>query len=141
MTANKKRKQRNDIGQSHQNHKILKLPRKYNAGFLADYDKRTQLYYNLSSSYNEVVSDLGGEERLSHIQKTLAQKFVFLEFQIEQLERRLVTNPKKASKLLGKWIYAVQRLGSLSGRLGLERRRKVIESNLKDYIGKRRKHA
>ena len=132
---------RSDKGQTHPNHvKLLKLPRKFNAGFLGDYDRRTQLFFNLKNAYDEVCNDSGGEERLSHIQKVLSQKFIFLEFQIEQLEKKIITNPKKASKLLNRWLYSVRMLNSLGKRLGLQRKAKLVSSNLSEYVGKRRKN-
>ncbi|MBA7673323.1 hypothetical protein ES703_81518 [subsurface metagenome] len=120
------------------NTKLMVMPGRFRSGFLGEFDKRTGIFRLLNDAYSEVVNDLGGEANLSHITITLAERFVFLEHMVQDLEaqiaQRMIENPTKTAKLLGRWIYAAQRLGGLAKTLGLERKTKQIESNLKSYV-------
>ena len=110
----------------------MTLPTKYEAGFLRDFDRRTEVYQLLNTAYQEVISDMGGQEGLSHVQVCLAERFVFLEFVLRGIEQKIAANPKKSSTLLGRWIQAINSLSGLAKTVGLERRAKKV--NLKSYI-------
>ena len=118
---------------SYTNTKRMKLPDKYKAGFLREFDKRSSTYSLLNSAYQEVMSDMGGTENLSHVQVCMAEKFVFLEFIIRSIEQRIANNPKKSDELLGRWIQGLNSLCGLAKTIGLERRRKSV-ANLQEYV-------
>ena len=111
----------------------MTLPAKYEAGFLKDFDRRTEVYQLLNGAYNEVVSDMGGIEGLSHAQICLAERFVFLEFVLRGLEQRIAKNPKKSEVILSRWIQALNSLTGLAKTIGLQRRAKKIPS-LQRYV-------
>ena len=124
---------------TNRNTKLMKLPRKFRGGFLKDFDERTIVFQQLNSAYVEVVDDLGGAERLSHIQIALVERFIFLEFTMRNLEKQIAENPTKTGKLLGRWVQSINSLSGLAKTLGLDRKAKQIDCNLKDYIGRRKK--
>lgn len=124
---NKKRAYRN--GQT----KLMKLPHKYVPGFIKEFDKRTVLYDLLSTSYGEVVRDLGGADNLSHIQITLVERWVFMLLWLRMLENKILTNPKKSVKYVGKWVQGINTFMGLSKTLGLERQAHKVVS-LQSYI-------
>jgi hypothetical protein len=72
----------------------MELHVKYQAGFLKDFDKRTELYQLLTTSYNEVVTDLGGADILSRVQLSLVERYVFFEFTVRALKIRIVNYPR-----------------------------------------------
>jgi hypothetical protein len=127
-----------DVGKKHTNHKLLKIPHKFQRGFLGNFDQRTVIYQHLNDGYLEIMDDLGGKENLTHIQISMVEKYIFLEFMIRYLEQRIAQNPKK-TKLLGRWISAVNRLSGLANILGLERRARPVESNLKIYMKEKKR--
>lgn len=115
------------------NKKRITLPAKYEAGFLKDFDRRTELFQLLNGSYQDVITDLGGVDGLSHVQVCLAERFVFLEFVLRRIEARIATEPKKAAKFIGRWIQALNSIVGLAKTIGLERRAKTITS-LQTYV-------
>ncbi|MBA4411588.1 MAG: hypothetical protein C0397_19495 [Odoribacter sp.] len=113
--------------------KFQKPPKRYEQNFLARLDGRTENYKTLVSAYNNVMSDLGGEDNLSHVQHSLVERFVFLEFVMKHLEKRIVQNPKKREVILSRWIQGLNSLSGLARTIGLERRAKKIQS-LQTYV-------
>ncbi|MBN2456736.1 MAG: hypothetical protein JXB29_09420 [Sedimentisphaerales bacterium] len=124
---------------TNRNTKLMKLPGKFRQGFLKDFDERTIVFQQLNSAYVEVMDDLGGINRLSHIQTALVERFIFLEFTMRNLEKEIAENQTNTGKLLGRWVQSINSLSGLAKTLGLERRAKQIDCNLKDYIDRRRK--
>jgi hypothetical protein len=112
--------------------KLTSLPERYEPGFLASLDRRTDLYKTLSTNYEEVVANLGGKNDLTHIMLSLIERFVFMEAVLQHLENLIVTNPKKTI-LVNRWIQGVNSLQGLACRIGLEKR---INNNptLKAYL-------
>jgi len=114
--------------------KFMKMPKRYETNFLAKMDSRTHIFHLLNNAYKAIMSDLGGQESLSHIQLCLVERFVFLEFVLKSIEHQIVTEPKKKiGKLINRWIYAINCLTGLGKTVGLERRAKKI-ANLQSYI-------
>lgn len=121
------------------NTKTMQLPEKYHAGFLKDFDKRTEVYQQLNSAFQELLCDLGGIENLSHVKIAMVERFIFLEFAMRNLEQRIAESPKKTGKLFGRWVQSINALSGLAKTLGLDRKAKSIESDLKSYISKKKK--
>lgn len=120
-------------------HKDKTLPSKFEKGFLAKMDGRFELARTLKGSYEEITSDLGGVEGLSHIKRSLVERFVWLEFIMRGIELQIAEADKKDSaELLGRWVQAVNSLTGLARSLGLERKAKNIES-LQTYVAKKSK--
>jgi hypothetical protein len=113
--------------------KLKTVPDKYREGFLGEFDRRTEIYHTLNAAYTEVMSDMGGQDTLSHVQVSLVERFIFLEYVMRDLEQRIVKNPKKSDELLGRWIQAINTLTGLAKTIGLKRRAKKIAS-LESYV-------
>ena len=116
-------------------YKPVSVPARYEKGFLRKLDKRSDAYRTLAVNMDEIIQDLGGIEGLSHVQKTLVEKFLFLSYATRNLEIQIATNPegKKADDLLGRWIQALNSLVGLAKTIGFERQAKKIES-LATYV-------
>lgn len=112
-----------------------KPPKKYEVGFLAKLDKRTEVFALLKNAFDEITSDMGGAENLSHTQICLAERFTFLEFVLRGLEQQIAENPKESSIILSRWVQGLNSLTGLSRLIGLERRARKI--NLKTYVKER----
>jgi hypothetical protein len=110
-----------------------KPPKRFEAGFLAKLDRRTEVFQLLKAAHDEIMADCGGAENLSHVQLCLAERFTFLEFVLRGLERQIAEPPKKSEAVLSKWIQALNSLVGLAKTIGLERRAKKI-ANLQTYI-------
>lgn len=117
--------------------KRLKLPAKYEPGFLGELDQRSLVYRELRNAYNEIVSDAGGEDDLTHAQLSLIERFVFLEAVLRTWENEIATKPKESDHLVGKWTQGVNALQGLAKVIGLKRQIKKAVS-LKSYLEERR---
>lgn len=124
-----KQKRRYENGKT----KMMNVPEKYESGFLQKLDGRTESCRLLRNAYDEVISDLGGVEGLSHVQVCLAERFVFLEFILRTLEQRIVESPKKSEAMLSRWIQGLNSIVGLAKTIGLQRRAKKIPS-LQKYL-------
>jgi hypothetical protein len=110
-----------------------KPPKRFEANFLAKMDGRTEIFQQLKNAYDEIVADCGGAENLSHVMLALCERFVFLEFTLQNLEARIADNPKNADEFISKWIQACNSVTGLAKTLGLERRIKKVK-NLREYV-------
>lgn len=121
--------------------KLLVLPNLYRRGFLNKLDRRYGLCRQLRSEYMEVADDLGGEDTLSSVSRTLVEKFVFLQFVTRTLEIKISVAESYTidSQLLSQWLSSVKTLAGLAKLLGLERRARQIESDLESYLSKKGK--
>lgn len=109
------------------------MPEKYEPGFIRELDGRTSLGQRLAKAYDEIVNDT--DENLSHTKQALIERFVFLEFTLQNWELEIVAHPDRADKLMGKWIQAINSLTGLAKLIGLRRQPKYV-GNLKTYVEK-----
>ena len=58
---------------------------------------------------------------------------------MRNLEKQMAQEPQKASRLIGKWVQSINSLSGLARRLGLEKRAKQTNTDLKTYIKNRKK--
>jgi hypothetical protein len=98
------------------------LPHSYKPGYLAQLDRRTELFQRLNGNFLSVVEDLGGASEIGHVKQALVERFVFLEAVLHKIEADLANNPDATQDLIGKWIQAVNSLTGLAKTLGIERR-------------------
>lgn len=103
------------------------------SGRLDKFDKRTKTYMILSTNYQAIIEDGGGD--LSRVKLSLIERFVFVQQYLRQLERRIIKCKKRKlrARLMRQWGYHVNSLLGLSKKIGLDKRRcKVV--NLESYI-------
>jgi hypothetical protein len=124
-------------------HKPSAVPPEYAPGFIAKLDGRTEVAHVLKQRFDCIASDLGGEAELSHFQRSLVERAVFLEAVLQDMEHTLATaskatnGDKAAAKatsadLIGKWVQATNAYVGLCARLGLKRQKRTVD--LRTYI-------
>jgi hypothetical protein len=101
--------------------KLMDIPPRYEKGFLAKLDNRTEIAKRLRVHYVAICDDLGGEENLSHIKLALIERFVFLQAVINKYESDMANNADGTVESMGKWGQAVNSLIGLAKTLGIER--------------------
>jgi hypothetical protein len=79
----------------------------------------------------EIVSDLGGPDRLSEGQRQLARRCALIAVECEKIEGQAVTG---ATIDLDCYGQLTDRLGRAFQRLGLKRQAKNITPHLRDYL-------
>lgn len=110
--------------------KCNEVPKEYSPGWLDALDGRYGLARELRQRFAEVCTDLGGAERLSYMQRSLAERGLWLEYWLSTQERELA----KGEKLdVGKWVQAANSLQGIYSRLGLERRARDVP-DLQTYL-------
>ena len=120
---------------TNRHHKPSEIPDRYEPGFLKKLDARTEIARQLKASYEQVVSDLGGQSEISHVKNSLVERFIFLEAVLGGIENQLAlartgdvdeeAARKLEAELIGRWVQAVNSLQGLAKVLGVERRAKT----------------
>jgi hypothetical protein len=109
------------------------VPAEFTPQWLASLDARTSVAQAMRARYLEITNDLGGEDSLSYLQKSLIARYMWAEFWIQQQEQSMAAGQEVD---IGKYVQASNNLVGLSNRLGLERKAKNVPS-LADFIAKR----
>ncbi len=123
-----------------QSHKLKTLPCHFpKSGFISSLDQRTEVYCEIATLYNSIVSDLGGSDNLSAVQLILVERFCFIAFTMRKIENELAKHPKskKAGRLFKRLIYSTNALLGLSRTLGIKKAKKKI-ANIKMYAAGKR---
>jgi hypothetical protein len=107
------------------------LPRKPKAGWLATLDRRHHFAKTLFARRAQLVADLGGDDALSYAEKTLAERAIYLEQVIRDMEARHAQG--KADFDHHKYIGSINALANLLGKLGMKRAAKRVPS-LPEYL-------
>jgi hypothetical protein len=100
------------------------IPNNYDPNWLTGVDKRTSLGRQLVIRYNAMCSDLGGEDQLSYIQKSLVNRYIWLEWRINQIEMAAGEGHQVDD---GKWSSLVNSFQGLGNKLGLKRVTKDVK--------------
>ncbi|MDZ4685757.1 MAG: hypothetical protein SH850_11880 [Planctomycetaceae bacterium] len=98
------------------------VPKTFHAGFLVQLDGRTEIAKALRANFDEIVRDMGGEADLSHVKRSLVERFVWLEAILQGIEHDLATGKVDRTAAIGSWIQAVNSLSGLSKVIGTERK-------------------
>jgi hypothetical protein len=101
----------------------------YTPDWLQQLDKRTAIAQELRARYDALTNDLGGLPSLSYQQRSLIDRSLFLEYHLQEEERKLATGGEFDS---GKWVQAVNALQGIYSKLGLKRVK--TELSLDQYI-------
>ena len=75
----------------------------------------------LNRNFDAIVADLGGEDVLSQVKRSMIERFVFLAACLQTWENQIATQGTKGTeKLLGRWIQATNALTGIAKTLGLK---------------------
>jgi len=110
--------------------KLQAPPERYTNAWLAKLDGRTGIAQVMRERYADLTDDLGGADRLSYAQRSLAERALWLEYWLAQQEQTLATGGEFD---VGKWTQAANSLQGIFSKLGLERKARDVP-NLQDYI-------
>ncbi len=103
--------------------KNQQLPVKFVAGFMTTMDGRTDLCKRLKHTFQSIIDDAGGMNRLPYTKICLCERFAFLEEFMRQIELQLVEYPEKLPDLLAKWVQTLNAMHSLARTLGIGEKR------------------
>ena len=99
--------------------KATDLPSRYDERFIVQLDGRFRLAREVRDRLAAVYADLGGEDRLSYLQRSLVKRYVWLELHHEADEARIA---KGEVVDVGKHTQRLNSLIGLARTLGIERR-------------------
>lgn len=117
------------------------LPTRYEKGFLSRLDGRTEIARELRAAFDEIVADQGGVDGLSHVRRSLVERFCWLEAVLRSLELRIAEADKaETAELLSRWIQGLNSLTGLARTLGLERRARKVD-DLRSYVASKSRRA
>lgn len=108
------------------------VPERYRLGWLDALDGRLSLARDLRQRFAEVCSDLGGQDQLSYMQRSLVERGLWLEYWLATQERELAGGNEFD---VGKWVQATNSLQGIYSKLGLERKARNVPS-LSEYLAK-----
>ena len=93
-------------------------------------DKRTRLFRRYEAIRGAVLSDMGGEENTSEVQRQLISKFATLALQLETLESAAIEGNQIDLDLFGRCAGHLRRIAE---SLGLRRVPRTVP-DLRDYL-------
>lgn len=104
---------------------LASIPEKYAPDFMDRLDKRTVLGRSVLERYGAVMSDLGGEETLSTVKRSLVRRFTWFEVMLEGIECRAAAGEDID---IGSWTQLTNSWLGIARMLGLERVQRPVES-------------
>jgi hypothetical protein len=111
--------------------KLLRtLPVRYGQDFAAVMDGRTRLGREVRDRVQALVIDLGGADTLSHAQRSLCRRAIWLELMVEHEETRIADGQGVD---VGPHVQLVNSLLQVYRALGLKRREPPAQ-RLSDYL-------
>lgn len=113
--------------------KTQQPPETFTRGWLEALDGRTAIAQEMRARYTALTNDLGGADRLSYAQRSLAERALWLEYWLADQERQLAEGK---SFDVGKWVQAANSLQGIYSRLGLERKARDVP-DLQTYLRNR----
>lgn len=113
------------------------LPTRFEPGFIQKLDQRTETARSLRANYEAVCNDLGGEQELSYLQRSLVERALWMEALMADVEYKMMTARQSddaalITQLIGRWAQMVNAYSGLCARLGLERKGRTVD--LRSYI-------
>ena len=100
---------------------LAAIPAKYSPDFMERLDKRTVIGRAVLARFHAVVTDLGGEDNLTTIRRSLVRRFTWFEVALEGMECRMASGEEID---IGAWTQLTNSWLGLAKTLGLERRAK-----------------
>lgn len=97
---------------------LASIPEKYEPDFMARLDRRTVLGRSVANRYHAVIEDLGGEDNLSTLRRSLVRRFTWFEVMLEGMECRMASGEEVD---VGAWTQLTNSWLGIARMLGLER--------------------
>lgn len=105
-------------------------PERFTRGWLDRLDGRYTAAQELKERFAAYTADLGGVEGLSYAQRSLVERFLWLEYWLAHQEKALAVGGDFDA---GKWVQGMNSLMGLAKTLGLERRARDVP-DLAEFI-------
>jgi hypothetical protein len=103
---------------------LASIPDRYASDFMDRLDKRTVLGKAVVDRYGAVLADLGGEDNLTTIKRSLVRRFTWFEVMIEGMECRAAAGEPVD---IGSWTQLTNSWLGIARMLGLERRTRPVK--------------
>lgn len=104
-------------------------PSEYRAGWLESLDHRTQIAQEMRGRFLALAADLGGLDNLSYLQRSLAERLLWIEHSLAQAEQAIANGQPFD---VGTHTQAVNTLIGIANKLGIQRQAKPL--SLKDVL-------
>ena len=104
---------------------LASIPERYAPDFMDRLDKRTVLGRAVLERYQSVLSDLGGEDALTTIKRSLIRRFTWFEVMIEGMECRAAAGEGVD---IGAWTQLTNSWLGIARMLGLERQARPLRT-------------
>jgi hypothetical protein len=111
---------------------LAAIPAKYSPDFMERLDRRTVLGKAVRDRYHGIIQDLGGEDALSAVKRSLVRRFTWFEVMIEGFECRAAAGE---SIDIGSWTQLTNTWLGIARLLGLERKSKPVR-RLHEHMGR-----
>lgn len=98
---------------------LASIPERYAPDFMDRLDKRTVLGRAVVDRYEGIVADLGGEEALTNIKRSLVRRFTWFEVMLEGIECRAAAGEGVD---IGAWTQLTNSWLGIARMLGLDRK-------------------
>lgn len=100
------------------------VPERFEAGWLTVLDGRTEIAKHMRERWQAFTDDLGGADRMSYAERSLAERALWLEYWLASQERELAAGNDFD---VGRWTQAANALHGILSKLGLERRTREVQ--------------
>lgn len=109
---------------------LAAIPERYSPDFMDRLDKRTVLGKAVVDRYEAVIADLGGDDALTSIKRSLVRRLTWFEVMIEGFECRAAAGEAID---IGSWTQLVNSWLGVARLLGLERKGRPVR-RLHDHL-------
>lgn len=110
---------------------LAAIPAKYEPDFMERLDRRTVLGRAVADRFQAVIADLGGEDNLTTVKRSLCRRFTWFEVMLEGMECRMAAGEQID---IGAWTQLTNSWLGIARMLGLERKPKPIR-RLREVMG------
>ncbi len=109
---------------------LASIPKRYTPDFMERLDMRTVLGRAVMERFHAVMADLGGEDNLTAVKRSLARRFTWFEVMLEGLECRMASGEQID---IGAWTQLTNSWLGIARILGLERKAKPLR-RLREHL-------
>ena len=118
----------------YKHHKLSDMPKFFQEGWFGRLHKGSEIFRHLNTSYEQILADMGGIEKITRLELTIIERLIFAEYLCRKKEVELL----ESEDFTDENVAAVTRLGSLvqslAQKLGVTRRADSDTDSLKEYL-------